>query len=141
MNVIIVVIDGDVFGSVSVLVLGVKRSSRPAWPNGSDCSDIVILATTIAMGTLFLTPIQGDRDEDVDKILETVPEERQTMLFSATMPAWVKQLTKSHLKNPVMVDLVAEQGSVRLMLRIIQTQLIENRREESLAATEAVNED
>lgn len=53
-------------------------------------------------------------DEDVDKILETVPEERQTMLFSATMPAWVKRLTRSHLKNPVMVDLVAETGSGRL---------------------------
>ena len=53
-------------------------------------------------------------DEDVDKILETVPDERQTMLFSATMPSWVKNLTKRHLKQPVMVDLVGEKQSGKL---------------------------
>lgn len=53
-------------------------------------------------------------DEDVDRILENVPEERQTMLFSATMPSWVKRLTKQHLKQPVMVDLVGDASSGRL---------------------------
>ena len=33
-------------------------------------------------------------DEDVERILEDVPQQRQTMLFSATMPRWIKGLTK-----------------------------------------------
>jgi ATP-dependent RNA helicase DDX21 len=53
-------------------------------------------------------------DEDVDQILEGVPKERQTMLFSATMPTWVKALTRKHLNNPVMVDLVGEANSGKL---------------------------
>ena len=53
-------------------------------------------------------------EEDVDKILESVPSERQTMLFSATMPPWVKTLTRRHLNNPVMVDLVGEKNSGKL---------------------------
>ena len=53
-------------------------------------------------------------DEDVDTILETVPDERQTMLFSATMPGWVKNISRRHLKQPVMVDLVGESSSGRL---------------------------
>ena len=53
-------------------------------------------------------------DEDVEHILQGVPEERQTMLFSATMPAWVKRLTRQHLTQPVMVDLVGESSSGRL---------------------------
>lgn len=31
-------------------------------------------------------------EKDVETILENVPEERQTMLFSATLPKWVKKL-------------------------------------------------
>lgn len=53
-------------------------------------------------------------EEDVDRILESVPTERQTMLFSATMPPWVKGLTRKHLNNPVMVDLVGEKNSGKL---------------------------
>lgn len=53
-------------------------------------------------------------DEDVERILEEVPEERQTMLFSATMPGWVKRLTRQHLTQPIMVDLVGEASSGRL---------------------------
>lgn len=53
-------------------------------------------------------------EEDVDKILESVPQERQTLLFSATMPPWVKTLTRRHLNNPVMVDLVGEKNSGKL---------------------------
>ncbi|CAM6129401.1 unnamed protein product [Calypogeia fissa] len=47
-------------------------------------------------------------EEDVEKILETVPDERQSFLFSATMPAWVKKLSKKYLNNPLTIDLVGE---------------------------------
>lgn len=52
--------------------------------------------------------------EDVETILESVPVERQTMLFSATMPAWVKNITKRHLKNPALVDLVGDSQSGKM---------------------------
>jgi hypothetical protein len=36
------------------------------------------------------------------------------MLFSATMPAWVKSLTRKHLKSPTLVDLVGDSESGRI---------------------------
>lgn len=69
-------------------------------------------------------------EEDVDKILESVPSERQTMLFSATMPPWVKTLTRRHLNNPVMVDLVGEKNSGKLNedIRALAVQVDESMR-------------
>ena len=52
--------------------------------------------------------------DDVEHILTNVPQERQTMLFSATMPPWVKNLTQKFLKTPVLVDLVGEAGSGKI---------------------------
>lgn len=45
--------------------------------------------------------------EDVEKIMESLPENRQTMLFSATMPTWIRNITRTYLKNPVTIDLVS----------------------------------
>jgi len=48
-------------------------------------------------------------EEDVEAILQDCPESRQTFLFSATMPSWVKQITKKFLKpGHVVVDLVGD---------------------------------
>ncbi|CAL8467793.1 g7341 [Coccomyxa elongata] len=52
--------------------------------------------------------------EDVEIILDSVPVERQTMLFSATMPSWVKNITRKHLKNPALVDLVGDAQSGKM---------------------------
>ncbi len=40
---------------------------------------------------------------DVEKVLSCTPEERQTVLFSATVPEWVMATVKRQLKDPVMV--------------------------------------
>ncbi|KAK4491323.1 hypothetical protein RD792_002059 [Penstemon davidsonii] len=48
-------------------------------------------------------------EEDVELILSKLPSERQSMLFSATMPAWVKKLSRKHLNNPLTIDLVGDQ--------------------------------
>ncbi|XP_057439108.1 DEAD-box ATP-dependent RNA helicase 3, chloroplastic [Lotus japonicus] len=48
-------------------------------------------------------------EEDVETILETVPSQRQTMLFSATMPGWVKKLSRKYLNNPLTIDLVGDE--------------------------------
>ncbi|KAK1626551.1 hypothetical protein QYE76_000866 [Lolium multiflorum] len=47
-------------------------------------------------------------DEAVEVILQKVPVKRQTLMFSATMPPWIRKLTAKYLKNPVVVDLVGE---------------------------------
>lgn len=52
--------------------------------------------------------------EDVEHILQGVPEERQTMLFSATMPSWVKSITQRFLQNPMLVDLVGDAQSGKI---------------------------
>jgi ATP-dependent RNA helicase RhlE len=40
----------------------------------------------------------------LDRILRALPAERQTLLFSATMPAELGSLVNSHVRNPVRVD-------------------------------------
>ncbi|TXG48965.1 hypothetical protein EZV62_024840 [Acer yangbiense] len=47
-------------------------------------------------------------EEDVETILENLPPKRQSMLFSATMPAWVKKLSRKYLDNPLNIDLVGD---------------------------------
>lgn len=46
-------------------------------------------------------------EEDVEQILEQMPQQRQSMLFSATMPTWVKKLSRKYLKNALTIDLVS----------------------------------
>ena len=45
-------------------------------------------------------------EEAVESILENLPQKRQSMLFSATMPTWVKKLARKYLDNPLNIDLV-----------------------------------
>lgn len=49
--------------------------------------------------------------EDIQSILEKVPEDRQTMLFSATMPPNIQKLAQRFLKDPVHVSVVPKQIS------------------------------
>ncbi len=46
---------------------------------------------------------------DIKSIMAELPAERQTMLFSATMPEEIAQLTKSYLREPRTVRVKAEQ--------------------------------
>ena len=46
--------------------------------------------------------------EDTDRLLSECPEQRQTTLFSATMPKWVKELLRTKLSNPHIIDQVGE---------------------------------
>ena len=41
--------------------------------------------------------------EDIEKIISYIPEERQTLLFSATMPQAIKEITKNYQKNPIFI--------------------------------------
>ncbi len=50
--------------------------------------------------------------EDIDTILEEIPEERQTILFSATMSREILDLTKRYQKNPVSIKVVHKELTV-----------------------------
>ncbi|KAG0606117.1 hypothetical protein M758_9G115200 [Ceratodon purpureus] len=47
-------------------------------------------------------------EEDVERILQQLPKKRQSMLFSATMPKWVKELSRKYLNRPLTIDLVGD---------------------------------
>lgn len=46
----------------------------------------------------------------IEEVLKSVPKERQTMLFSATMPVEIANLAAKHLKLPIRIE-VAPQGT------------------------------
>lgn len=46
--------------------------------------------------------------DDVETILQHVPPKRQCMMFSATMPSWIRKLTQKYLKDPLTIDLVGD---------------------------------
>src|SRR4051812_12084719 len=46
--------------------------------------------------------------EDIEAILSGTPKERQTMLFSATMPPRIEAIARQHLTNPVEIRVARE---------------------------------
>jgi len=50
--------------------------------------------------------------EDIEKILKTAPKERQTIMFSATMPKQILDLSKKFLKNPEYIKVVHKELTV-----------------------------
>lgn len=50
--------------------------------------------------------------EDIESILAQTPEERQTLLFSATMPAPIQRMAEKFMKNPEIVKVKAKEMTV-----------------------------
>ena len=50
--------------------------------------------------------------EDIDIILEKVPQEKQTILFSATMPKEILDLTTKYQKKPILIKAAHQQLTV-----------------------------
>lgn len=50
--------------------------------------------------------------EDIEKILQDIPEDRQTLLFSATMPGPIMELAKKYQKNPRFIKVVHKELTV-----------------------------
>jgi ATP-dependent RNA helicase DeaD len=61
--------------------------------------------------------------EDIERILGCMPTERQTLLFSATIPPFVHRLVRRYLKEPVWVTTVdaAQPAAARVPERIRQS--------------------
>lgn len=57
--------------------------------------------------------------DDIRKIVKQIPKERQTMLFSATMPAAIKKLTKSIQKSPQMIQIGQQNNPIETITQHI----------------------
>lgn len=53
--------------------------------------------------------------EDIESILADVPEERQTVLFSATMPPEILSITEKYQREPVQIKIKSSQKTVELI--------------------------
>lgn len=101
----------------------------------SSGADIVIatpgrLITHMSLGTLDLSRTthlvldEADRmldmgfSEDIMKIVEQMPNERQTILFSATMPPKIATLARKIMKNPVEVRLAVSKPAEKIQQEV-----------------------
>ncbi|MEK4230965.1 DEAD/DEAH box helicase [Solibacillus sp. FSL H8-0538] len=50
--------------------------------------------------------------DDINMILESVPSDRQTLLFSATMPPAIRKIAETFMKNPEIVKIKAKELTV-----------------------------
>ena len=62
--------------------------------------------------------------EDIESILQETPTERQTVLFSATMPPRIDKLARQHLKDPVRITIGREQTAPGEAPRVRQSAYI-----------------
>ncbi len=68
--------------------------------------------------------------DDIETILKTVPAERQTLLFAATMPGPILAITKRYQKDPQLLSVVHEQ----LTVPSIEQAYVEVREQQKLEA-------
>jgi ATP-dependent RNA helicase DeaD len=62
--------------------------------------------------------------EDLEAILDETPEERQTVLFSATMPRRLDGLARRHLRDPVRITIAREKAAAGESPRVRQTAFV-----------------
>jgi ATP-dependent RNA helicase DeaD len=65
--------------------------------------------------------------EDLDSILEATPKEKQTALFSATMPARILAIAERHLRKPARVEIARDKAAAGTMPRVRQLAYIVSR--------------
>jgi superfamily II DNA/RNA helicase len=53
--------------------------------------------------------------DDIQKIIAALPKNRQTLMFSATMPPKMRELAKKNLKDPVEVTIAVSKPSERVL--------------------------
>jgi ATP-dependent RNA helicase DeaD len=65
--------------------------------------------------------------EDLDAILESTPEDKQTALFSATLPVRILAIAERHLRKPARVTIAREETAAGDMPRVRQLAYIVSR--------------
>jgi ATP-dependent RNA helicase DeaD len=71
--------------------------------------------------------------EDIDAILESTPHERQTALFSATMPPRLRAIAERHLNDPAHISIQREKPAAGKMPRVRQVAYIVSRAHKAAA--------
>jgi ATP-dependent RNA helicase DeaD len=66
--------------------------------------------------------------EDLEAILDAVPEARQTALFSATMAPAIRSIANRHLRNPVLVHIARERVAPGEAPRVREVAFVVQRR-------------
>src|SRR4051794_2256643 len=62
--------------------------------------------------------------EDIEAILAETPKQRQTVLFSATLPPRISAIAKRHLTDPIRIKIMAEPTAAGTMPLVRQTAYI-----------------
>ena len=75
--------------------------------------------------------------EDIETLIEALPERRQTALFSATLPSRILKIAERHLKSPKRVQIAAEKTAAGQMPRVRQVAYIV-RRDQKPAALDRI---
>jgi ATP-dependent RNA helicase DeaD len=65
--------------------------------------------------------------EDIDAILESTPETRQTALFSATMPPRLRAIAERHLRKPERISIQREKPAAGKLPRVRQVAYVVSR--------------
>ena len=65
--------------------------------------------------------------EEIESLLQTLPPERQTALFSATMPPRIQKIAERHLRNPSRVAIGREPTAKGALPRVRQTAYLVSR--------------
>ncbi len=55
--------------------------------------------------------------EDIERILQTIPSTRQTVLFSATMPPFIRKIASNYQKSPELIKIEAETLTVEKIIQ------------------------
>ena len=71
--------------------------------------------------------------DDIDAILSGTPKDRQTMLFSATMPPRISAIAGKHLTNPVRVEVARDQIPAGEMPKVKQMAYLVHRQQKPAA--------
>lgn len=80
--------------------------------------------------------------EEIKEIFEYIPQNRQTLLFSATMPEPIKELANDILYNPEFLSVVGDDETTNNVIEQRYYMINENQRDESLVKlleTEEIN--
>ena len=70
--------------------------------------------------------------DDIEAIFDYLPKERQTLLFSATMPQAIRKLAEKILKDPVTIDVTPKELTTNIDITQRYYVLDEREREEAL---------
>lgn len=134
---------------VAVIVGGVPieedRKALRAWPNVIVATpgrliDHIYSQSIVLSDVEVLAVDEADRMYDmgfmpqINRIIEVLPQKRQTLMFTATMPGEVEKLVRKHMKSPVRIQIgvtapaeraeqklyhVAEADKVQLLLQLL----------------------